>query len=87
MLVILIKDKFKYCFELVEEAKLGDYYLSLLHLVDQFGTEYLPIFGNLSESLAILYINYFGSTGIPLDKYLEVFTKDEQKVDFYFKVL
>ena len=86
MLVILIKDRFKYCFELVDEEKLEGYYMSLLQLVHSFGTKSLPIFGNLAETLAILYINYF-SLRFTLSKYLEVFTQNEKTVDFYFKVL
>jgi len=80
----MIKDKFKYEFELLNPNKIRNYYQSLHLTAEKFGIQSRAVFELISESLALIYLNYitFPTTmGVSLKEFLGPFFSEEpQKI-------
>lgn len=89
LLSILIKDKFKYNYELINPDKIVPLYYKLLELIQLNGSSEKAIFSNIAESLALMYLNTFSSKAEgTLLQYLNCFKVDEEEIfQYYFKVL
>jgi hypothetical protein len=70
----MVKDKFKYCFELVEAEKVPEYYHTLLALAKRLGCSQKGIYHNIAEALALIYLNALGNDCYSLEAYLQSFT-------------
>lgn len=87
LISILIKDKFKYYYELINPDKILSLNYKLCDLI-QLRRE-KAIFSNIAESLALMYLNTFSSqVEGTLLQYLDRFKVNKEEIfQYYFKVL
>jgi len=86
LLTCLVKDKFQYCFELVEQDKIQLYAQQLMDIGRKRISSCRAVFENICKSLAILYLNC-------RDKVPEIFNVidnyrngNTEMLHFYFKI-
>ena len=91
LLSCMIKDKFRYDFELIDSQKLKSYYQLLCEFASKYGTKCKPFFNNISQSLALIYLNQIACNDLPLTEFLAIFQTEDQNqfalFNYYFKIL